>query len=187
MKTYLHIFGACLCMGSTAVAAGSKVDFHIDGFITAGFGVLTGTQVDIQQIDAATLETRIGLGEPPLYDTVLVRPTLYGYDGKMDFQIPAIVGVSGKLDFFDHYSAVLQITALGANEFDAEIEWGFLEYRMNPNWDFRFGRLDCLFLCSLTHLKWDIPFRGLHLLKKSMPWFLFQIIQELNLFMMVNF
>ena len=58
----------------------------------------------------------------------------------MDFQQSAIAGINGKVDF-DHYSAVLQITALGANEFNAQIEWGFLEYRANPSWDFRMGRL----------------------------------------------
>ena len=139
MKTKKCILATYLSLCTTTVFAGPNLNYHIDGFMTAGFGVLTGTQVDTLQIDAASLATRIGLGEPPLYDTVLVRPNYYGYDGKMDFQLPAIIGVNGSVDFLDNYTAAIQINALGANEFDAQIEWGFLKYKFNDNWAFHWS------------------------------------------------
>jgi len=151
MNKRKRILAACLCVSSSAVLADSNMEYHIDGFLTAGFGVLTGGQVFTQQLDANTLESQILAGLPPLYDTVLARPSIYGYNGKLDLQQPSIIGVNGRLDINDEYSVLLQITGLGATDFEANVEWAFLEYKPNQNWDFRFGRMRIpLFMFSDT-------------------------------------
>jgi len=141
MKMKRKLLATSICLCSTASYAESNLQFHVDGFLTAGFGVLSAEQVFTQQIDSASLPTLISFGLPPQYDTVLVRPEIYNYNSKMDFQQPAIAGINGRVSFLDNYSAAMQITGLGSNEFDAQIEWAYLEYRVNKAWDFRLGRL----------------------------------------------
>jgi len=149
LKKHLIALGFGMC--STALSAGVDIDYHIDGFLTAGFGVLTGGQVFAQQLDVNTLEFQILSGLPPLYDTVLVRPSIYNYNGKIDLQEPAILGLNARVDINDKYSFVLQVTGTGNEEFSADYEWAFFEYRLDDNWDFRFGRLRIpLFMFSDT-------------------------------------
>jgi len=68
-------------------------------------------------------------------------PNLGVYEDGVEFSPETRLGVQGKAAFNDKLSATAQLTTRGADNYDVEVEWLYLSYKLTPNTDIQVGRL----------------------------------------------
>jgi len=116
-------------------------EFNVSGFYSAAGAVSDAKQVTVGVLNTATLPILAVQNALPSFVSTVVHPEIDTYNSKPDFQQDSLVALQGDLSFDKHFSMSLQVASLGANDWNADVEWAFLKYQFNDNLAFRGGRL----------------------------------------------
>ncbi|RLT99261.1 hypothetical protein [Ketobacter sp.] len=111
----------CLLVGTASgliSAPAQATEFHFSGFATAAAGTT---------LEAGT--------------RYQVEPTTQGaYDDEVSFEPESVAGLQVQAVVNERLRATLQVVAKGADDFDAELDWAFISYDLQPNLTFNAGR-----------------------------------------------
>ena len=66
---------------------------------------------------------------------------LFGYTDDIGFKPDTLFALQGTSQISERLSATVQVIGRAENSFDLELEWGYLQYRLNENWTLNAGQL----------------------------------------------
>ncbi|RTE86031.1 MULTISPECIES: hypothetical protein [Gammaproteobacteria] len=66
---------------------------------------------------------------------------LLGYNDDLGFKPDTLFALQGTSQISDRLTATVQVMGRAENDFDLELEWGYLQYRLNDSWTLNAGQL----------------------------------------------